>query len=197
MKRIFLFVLTNVAAVATLTVAAFLICAFCGVDVEAVFSDDGLGPLLAFSFVFGMAGSVISLLLSKTIVRVSMKLKTIDGSEGEAERWLVSTVEDLARRAGVKTPEVAIYPGEANAFATGPTRNSALVAVSTRIMEQMSREELRAVWVGGDDCVGVSVAELVAGDVVGALFFSKGDGAAFQEDLVSAAAIEADERLGE
>ena len=159
MKRIFLFLLTNVAAVLTLTVAAFVICAVCGVDLEAVLSDGGMGGLLAFSFIFGMAGSVISLLLSKTIVRASMKLRTIDGSEGEAERWLVSTVEDLARRAGVKTPEVAIYPGEANAFATGPTRNSALVAVSTRIMEQMSREELRAV-------LGHEMSHVANGDMV-------------------------------
>jgi len=159
MKRLVMFFVTNVAAIAALTLAAAVLCAVCGVDLGEVVSGGGAGTLLAFAFVFGMAGSMISLLLSKTIVRMTMKLRTIDGSEGEAERWLVSTVEDLARRAGVKTPEVAIYPGEANAFATGPTRNSALVAVSTRIMEQMSREELRAV-------LGHEMSHVANGDMV-------------------------------
>lgn len=145
MKRTVLFLLTNIAAVATLSVVAALVCAFCGVDLAAVLESGSVVPLLVFSLVFGMAGSLISLFMSKPIVKMTMKCRTIDGSEGEAERWLVATVEDLARRAGIKTPEVAIYPGEANAFATGARRDAALVAVSTRIMEQMSREELRAV----------------------------------------------------
>ena len=159
MKRLLTFLLTNLVAVLTLTFIAEAVCHLCGTSISELLGSEGLLPLFVFSFVFGMAGALISLMLSKTIVKVSMKCRTIDGSEGEAERWLVSTVEDLARRAGVKTPEVAIYPGEANAFATGPTRNSALVAVSTRIMEQMSREELRAV-------LGHEMSHVANGDMV-------------------------------
>lgn len=145
MKRIIIFLLTNLAAVAMLTLVASVVCAFCGVDITQIVEGGGYGELLVMAFIFGMAGSLISLFLSKTMVKASMKCKTIDGTEGDAERWLVSTIEDLSRRAGVKMPEVAIYPGEANAFATGAFKNSALVAVSTGIMQQMTREELRAV----------------------------------------------------
>jgi len=159
MKRLFLFLVTNIVAVMTLTFVAAVVCALCGVDISAASGGEGAVSLLVFSFVFGMAGSVISLLLSKTIVKASMKCRTIDGSEGEAERWLVDTVADLARRANVKMPEVAIYPGEANAFATGARKNAALVAVSTRIMEQMSREELRAVL--GHEMTHVSNGDMV------------------------------------
>lgn len=145
MKRIIIFLLTNLAAVAMLTIVASVVCAFCGTDISQILDGGGYGQLLVMAFVFGMAGSLISLFLSKKMVKLSMKCKTIDGTEGDAERWLVSTIEDLARRANVKMPEVAIYPGEANAFATGAFKNKALVAVSTGIMQQMTREELRAV----------------------------------------------------
>ena len=144
MKRIFLFLLTNIAVMATLTVVAHVVCALLGVE-------NALGAewtqLLTFAAVYGMGGAIISLLLSKPMAKFACRAKTVNGSEGEAERWLVSTVEDLARRAGVKTPEVAIYQGAANAFATGAFKNSALVAVSTDIMRQMTKEELRAVGV--------------------------------------------------
>lgn len=159
MKRLITFLLTNLVAVATLTVVAAVVCALCGVDLGETLGDGGIEALFLFSFVFGMAGALISLALSKTMVKISMRCRVIDGTEGEAERWLVSTVEDLARRAGVKTPEVAIYPGEANAFATGARKNAALVAVSTRIMEQMSREELRAV-------LGHEMSHVANGDMV-------------------------------
>ena len=145
MKRIFLFLMTNLAAVAMLTLVAALVCGYFGVDISQIAGDTGYLTLLVMAFVMGMIGSVISLLSSKTMVKVSMKCRTIDGTEGETERWLVETVRDLADRAGLKMPEVAIYPGAANAFATGAFKNSALVAVSTDIMTQMSREELRAV----------------------------------------------------
>ena len=159
MKRIFMFLVVNIAAVATLTIVATIVCGLLGVDLAAELGEGGYAPLLVFSFIFGMAGSVISLLLSKTIVKTSMKCRTIDGTEGEAERWLVSTVEDLARRANIKTPEVAIYPGAANAFATGAFKNSALVAVSTDIMGQMTREELRGV-------LGHEISHVANGDMV-------------------------------
>ena len=159
MKRTLLFLLTNLAAVTMLTVVAALVCAFCGVDLSRELGEGGYESLFIFAFIFGMAGSVISLFLSKSMVKLTMRCKTIDGSEGEAERWLVETVADLARRANLKTPEVAIYPGEANAFATGAFKNHALVAVSTRILEQMSREELRAV-------LGHEMSHVANGDMV-------------------------------
>ena len=156
MKRILLFLLTNIAVMATLTVVANVVCAALGVE-------GALGAewtqLLTFAAVYGMGGSIISLLLSKPMAKLACRAKTIDGSEGEAERWLVSTVEDLARRAGVKTPEVAVYQGAANAFATGAFKNSALVAVSTDIMRQMTKEELRAV-------LGHEMSHVANGDMV-------------------------------
>ena len=159
MKRIFLFLVTNIAVLLTLGIVANLLCVFLyGSPVEQV-----VGPewtvLLVYAFVYGMLGAFISLLLSKPIAKMSCGAKTIDGTEGEAERWLVATVEALARQAGVKTPEVAIYPGAANAFATGAFRNSALVAVSTDIMGQMSKEELRAV-------LGHEMSHVANGDMV-------------------------------
>ena len=154
-----MFLVVNIAAVATLTIVATIVCGLLGVDLAAELGEGGYAPLFVFSFIFGMAGSVISLLLSKTIVKTSMKCHTVDGTEGEAERWLVATVEDLARRANIKTPEVAIYPGAANAFATGAFKNSALVAVSTDIMGQMTREELRGV-------LGHEISHVANGDMV-------------------------------
>ena len=159
MKRIFLFLVTNIAVLLTLGIVANLLCAFLyGTSVEQV-----IGPewtvLLVYAFVYGMLGAFISLLFSKPIAKMSCGAKTIDGTEGEAERWLVATVEDLARRAGIKTPEVAIYPGAANAFATGAFKNSALVAVSTDIMGQMTKEELRAV-------LGHEMSHVANGDMV-------------------------------
>ena len=159
MKRIFLFLVTNIAVLLTLGIVANLLCTLLyGTSVEQV-----IGPewtvLLVYAFVYGMLGAFISLLFSKPIAKMSCGAKTIDGTEGEAERWLVATVEDLARQAGVKTPEVAIYPGAANAFATGAFKNSALVAVSTDIMGQMTKEELRAV-------LGHEMSHVANGDMV-------------------------------
>lgn len=177
MKRIFLFLLTNLAAVAMLTLVATVVMTFCGVDPSELAKDGAsLLPVLAFSFVFGMAGSLVSLFLSKTMVRRSMNCRTITGKEGDEEAWLVRTVEDLAARAGIRTPEVAIYPGQANAFATGAFKNSALVAVSTGIMQEMSREELRAVLghelshVRNGDMVTLSLTQGVINTFV--IFFS-------------------------
>ena len=159
MKRIFLFLVTNIAVMVTLGIVANLLCTFLlGSSIE-----QAIGPewtvYLAYAFVYGMLGAFISLLFSKPIAKMSCGAQTIDGTEGEAERWLVATVEDLARRAGVKTPEVAVYEGSANAFATGAFRNSALVAVSTDIMRQMSKEELRAV-------LGHEMSHVANGDMV-------------------------------
>lgn len=159
MKRIFLFLVTNIAVLVTLGIVANVLCVLlCGTSVE-----QAIGPewtvLLVYAFVYGMLGAFISLLFSKPIAKMSCGARTIDGTEGEAERWLVATVEDLARQAGIKTPEVAIYPGAANAFATGAFKNSALVAVSTDIMGQMTKEELRAV-------LGHEMSHVANGDMV-------------------------------
>lgn len=157
MKRIILFLLTNIAVMITLSVVSTLLFSFLGVPLEEVFGANA--GLVVIAFVYGIGASLISLLLSKPIAKFSTGAKTIDGTEGEAERWLVQTVEDLARRANLKTPEVAIYPGPANAFATGAFRNSALVAVSSDIMRQMTREELRAV-------LGHEMSHVANGDMV-------------------------------
>ena len=159
MKRIFLFLITNIAVLLTLGVVANLLCTYLlGTPIEQL-----VGPewtiILVYAFIYGMLGAFISLLFSKQIAKMSCKAKTIDGSEGEAERWLVATVTDLAQRANIKTPEVAIYPGAPNAFATGAFKNSALVAVSTEIMGQMSKEELRAV-------LGHEMSHVANGDMV-------------------------------
>ena len=161
MKRIFLLVVTNFAVMLVMMVAFHVVCALLGVPPNAAFGRSGLNltSLAVFSFIFGMGGAIVSLLLSKTIAKMSVGAHVIDGTEGEAERWLVETVRSLAARANVQMPEVAIYQGEANAFATGAFRNHALVAVSTKIMEQMTREELRAV-------LGHEMSHVANGDMV-------------------------------
>ena len=149
MKRIIMFLVTNVAVMLVLMVVYHVVCAFLGIDPNAAFSRSGLDltSLAVFSLVYGMTGGFISLLLSKTIAKWSTKAQTITGSEGEQER------------ANVKMPEVAIYPGEPNAFATGAFKNHALVAVSTGIMQSMTREELRAV-------LGHEMSHVSNGDMV-------------------------------
>jgi heat shock protein HtpX len=162
MKRIILFLVTNFAIMLVMMLMFHVVCAFLGVDPNAAFAESGelnLEALAVFSLIFGMTGSIISLLLSKTIAKWSVGARTIDGTEGEAERWLVETVRSLAERANVKMPEVAIYEGQANAFATGAFRNHALVAVSTDIMAQMTKEELRAV-------LGHEMSHVANGDMV-------------------------------
>lgn len=159
MKRILLFLITNIAVLLTLGIVANVLC----VIVSGTTLEQAIGPeyasLAVFAFVYGVIGAFISLLISKPMAKFACGARTIDGSEGPAERWLVETVQDLARRANVKTPEVAIYEGAANAFATGAFRNRALVAVSTDIMAQMSREELRAV-------LGHEMSHVANGDMV-------------------------------
>lgn len=157
MKRTILFLLTNIAVLVTLSITTSVVFAFLGVPLQQVFGE--YAHLVVFAVVYGLGASFISLLLSKPMAKFSTGAKTINGSEGEAERWLVQTVEDLARRANLKTPEVAVYPGAANAFATGAFKNSALVAVSDQIMGQMTKEELRAV-------LGHEISHVANGDMV-------------------------------
>jgi heat shock protein HtpX len=157
MKRIFLFLITNIAVMVTLSIVSALVFSFAGAPLEQVFGQ--YSYLVVWAFVYGIGASVVSLFLSKTIAKFSTGARTIDGSEGEAERWLVATVEELAARANIKTPEVAIYEGQANAFATGAFKNGALVAVSTGIMAQMTKDELRAV-------LGHEISHVANGDMV-------------------------------
>ncbi|MGD8339836.1 MAG: protease HtpX [Gammaproteobacteria bacterium] len=155
MKRIALFLATNVAV---LVVLSIIINVF---GLGNFLTAEGIDPvgLLIFSAVIGFAGSIISLLISKPMAKMSTRARTIDGSEGQTEAWLVGTVRRLAEKAGIGMPEVAIYEGAPNAFATGAFRNSALVAVSTGLMQSMSREEVEAV-------LGHEVAHVANGDMV-------------------------------
>jgi heat shock protein HtpX len=126
-----------------------------------MYSQTGLdyGALLAFSAVVGFTGSIISLLMSKTIAKWSTGAHVIEQPGNEAEAWLVETVRKLAQRANIGMPEVAIYEGDANAFATGAFKNSALVAVSTGLLQQMNKEEVEAV-------LGHEIAHIANGDMV-------------------------------
>ncbi len=115
--------------------------------------------LFVYSLILGFGGSIISLLASKTLAKMSVGAQVIDGSEGTNQGWLVQTVRKLAERAGIAMPEVAIYEGEPNAFATGAFKNSALVAVSSGLLESMSREEVEAV-------LGHEISHVANGDMV-------------------------------
>jgi heat shock protein HtpX len=149
MKRIFLFVVTNLALMAVLSTVCWVL----KVD-QGTFAG-----LVVFALIFGMGGAFISLLLSKKIAKWSTRAKTIDGTEGETESWLVRTVEQLAQQANIGMPEVAVYPGDPNAFATGAFKNKALVAVSTGLLGSMQRSEIRAV-------LGHEIGHVANGDMV-------------------------------
>ena len=132
MRRILLFVLTNIAVLALLAIISRIF----GIDAWLAASGfGGLGPLLGFAAVFGFGGALISLAMSKPLAKWTTGAHVIERPETEQERWLVATVQQLARKAGVGMPEVAIYDApEMNAFATGMSRNHALVAVSTGLL---------------------------------------------------------------
>jgi heat shock protein HtpX len=155
MKRIVLFVLTNVAVLAVLTIVLKVL----GLDRIAAQEGFAVGPLLAFSAVVGFTGAIISLLMSKPMAKWSTGATVVDGSESSDHAWLVQTVRGLAQKAGIGMPEVAVYEGEPNAFATGAFKNSALVAVSTGLLQSMNREEVGAV-------LGHEVAHVANGDMV-------------------------------
>ena len=156
MKRIVLFIATNLAVVLVLTVVLRLL----GLD-RAMTSQTGMstGGLLVFSAVVGFTGSIISLLLSKPMAKWSTGARVIAQPGNDAETWLFETVRKLATKAGIGMPEVAIYEGDANAFATGAFRNSALVAVSTGLLQSMNKEEVEAV-------LGHEIGHVANGDMV-------------------------------
>lgn len=155
MKRIALFLATNIAVLIVIAIVVKLL----GLEQIADANGLNLGALLAFSAVVGFTGAIISLLISKPIAKWQTGAHVIAQPSTAEERWLLDTVAKLSARAGVRTPEVAIYPGEPNAFATGAFKNSALVAVSTGLLESMTQEEVEAV-------VAHEVAHVANGDMV-------------------------------
>ncbi|MBB3117627.1 protease HtpX [Pseudoduganella violacea] len=154
MKRIILFIATNLAVMLVLSIVLSLL----GIGRPGP-GNMQMGSLLAFAAVVGFTGSIISLLMSKPMAKWSTGARVIDAPSNSTEQWLVSTVQTLAQRAGIGMPEVAVYDGEPNAFATGAFKNSALVAVSTGLLQNMNRDEVEAV-------LGHEVAHIANGDMV-------------------------------
>lgn len=143
LKRITLFLVTNLAVLVLLSIVWNVLQATGLVDPQML---GGYGSLLVFATVFGFGGAFISLLMSKRIAKWSTGAKVIEAPRGPDEAWLVETVRQQAQQAGIGMPEVAVYDSpEPNAFATGATRNSALVAVSTGLLQRMDRREVEAV----------------------------------------------------
>jgi heat shock protein HtpX len=155
MKRILLFLATNLAVMLVLSLVLNVLGIGRGVSRAGL----DLGSLLAFSLVVGFTGSIISLLMSKPMAKWSTGARVIETPSNSTELWLVNTVRQLAERAHIGMPEVAVYEGEPNAFATGAFKNSALVAVSTGLLEGMTREEIEAV-------LGHEIAHVANGDMV-------------------------------
>ena len=155
MKRIALFLLTNIAVVVVLGIVASLL----GVNRFLTANGLNLGSLLGFAFIMGFGGAIISLLMSKPIAKWSSGLQMIDQPRTQDEAWIVETVRKFADKAGIGMPEVGIFEGDPNAFATGAFKNSALVAVSTGLLQGMTREEVEAV-------IGHEVAHIANGDMV-------------------------------
>lgn len=157
MRRIALFIGTNLAVLLLLSI----VCHLFGIDQMAASRGyGGMGGLLAFAAVFGMGGAFISLAMSKMIAKWSTGARVITQPQNETERWLVDTVRGHAQNAGIGMPEVAIYDApEMNAFATGMTRNSSLVAVSSGLLQQMDRQQVTAV-------LGHEIGHVANGDMV-------------------------------
>ena len=156
MKRIVLFLATNLAIVLVLSLTMRLL------GVEPYLNENGLnlGALLIFAAVMGFGGSFISLAISKWMAKKSMGVRVIDAPSNTTEFWLVETVRKYSEDAGIKMPEVGIFDTpEVNAFATGMSRNSSLVAVSSGLLQQMSKGEAEAV-------IGHEIAHVANGDMV-------------------------------
>ncbi len=155
MKRIVLFLATNVAIMVVLGITVHVL----GLNQFMAGGQLNLTMLLAFSAVLGFGGSFISLLISKKVAKWSTGAQVIETPRNATEQWLVSTVQRFADKAGIPMPEVAIYEGAPNAFATGPSKSNSLVAVSTGLLQSMSREEAEAV-------LAHEVAHIANGDMV-------------------------------
>ena len=155
MKRIFLFLCTNLAIMLVLGLVVNLL----GVNRYLTANGLNLPMLLTFAAIMGFGGSFISLFMSKTIAKWSTGARVIEHPQTAAEQWLVNTVAELAQRANLAMPEVAIYDGEPNAFATGPSKANSLVAVSTGLLQSMNEQEVEAV-------LAHEVAHIANGDMV-------------------------------
>jgi heat shock protein HtpX len=156
MKRIFLFIVTNLAVLALLTLVVFIVEQVFGVRL----AGGGLGGLLVFAAIFGFGGALISLALSKWTAKRMMGVRVIAAPQSEVEQWLLATVARLTEQVHVGMPEVGIFEAEEmNAFATGARRNAALVAVSSGLLRNMSREQIEAV-------LGHEVSHVANGDMV-------------------------------
>jgi len=158
MKRIFLFLATNLAIIVVLSITLRLLGFEGFLDAQGV--DLNLNSLLLFAAVFGFGGSFISLAISKWMAKRTTGAQVIEQPGNETERWLVATVKRQAEQAGIGMPEVAIFPSQApNAFATGMNRNKALVAVSSGLLHSMDKDEVEAV-------LGHEIAHVANGDMV-------------------------------
>ncbi len=154
LKRMFLLVATNVAVLVLLSTVGTALLRFFGINL-----GDNVG-LLVFAAVIGFGGAFVSLAMSKWMAKRSMGVQVIEQPRNEGERWLLDVVTRQAQAAGIKTPEVGLYEApEINAFATGPGRNNALVAVSTGLLRAMNRDEAEAV-------IGHEVSHVANGDMV-------------------------------
>jgi heat shock protein HtpX len=155
MKRILLFLATNLAVMVVLGIAASVL------GLNRFLTPNGLDiySLMGFSLLMGFGGAFISLLMSKPIAKWSTGARVISQPQNGDEAWIVGTVQKFADKAGITMPEVAIYEGEPNAFATGAFKNSSLVAVSTGLLQSMTKEEVEAV-------IGHEVAHIANGDMV-------------------------------
>jgi heat shock protein HtpX len=156
MKRIVLFVLTNLAIVLMLTIVAYVT----GLDAWLARQGSSLSGLLVFAAFFGFMGSLISLAMSKWLAKRTMGVRVIDAPASPAEHWLLDTVRGLAQQAGIGMPEVGIFDSpQPNAFATGARRDSALVAVSSGLLGSMNQSEIQAV-------LGHEITHVANGDMV-------------------------------
>ena len=154
MKRVFLFLLTNLAVMLVLGIVLSIVMSVLGI------SHRSLGGILVISTVFGFGGSFISLFMSKWMAKKSTGANVIEQPRSETEQWLVSTVAAQAKKAGIAMPEVAIYDSpEMNAFATGPSKNNSLVAVSTGLLHNMNQDQAEAV-------LAHEVSHIANGDMV-------------------------------
>jgi heat shock protein HtpX len=156
MKRIFLLIATNFAVMLLLSVVIQVF----GIDAWLAERGQNYQALLLISAIFGFGGAFVSLLISKWMAKMSMRVKVIDQPSSEVEQWLVATVRSQAEKAGIGMPEVGIFDSpDPNAFATGASRNSSLVAVSTGLLRNMRRDEVEAV-------LGHEIAHVANGDMV-------------------------------
>jgi heat shock protein HtpX len=156
MKRIFLFLATNLAVLVLVSIVLNVVLPLFGIRLD----QGGNAGLLVMAAIFGFGGAFFSLAISKWAAKRSTGMQLITEPRNESERWLVETVRRQAEKAGIKMPEVGIFDApEINAFATGPTRNNALVAVSTGLLRGMDRDEAEAV-------LGHEVSHVANGDMV-------------------------------